>query len=152
MFANPRNAASGTLRQLDPKIVKERHLAAYFYFIVNAEQYGIHSQKESILFLEKLSLPTTNICEVFQNLRELESRIAYWSLEREHLPYETDGLVLKINSISFWEELGNTGKSPRWAVAYKFPAKQVTTKLLDITWQVGRTGKKIGRASCRERV
>lgn len=141
MFANPRNAASGTLRQLDPKIVKERHLAAYFYFIVNAEQYGIHSQKESILFLEKLSLPTTNICEVFQNLRELESRIAYWSLEREDLPYETDGLVLKINSISFWEELGNTGKSPRWAVAYKFPAKQVTTKLLDITWQVGRTGK-----------
>ncbi|HEY4533440.1 MAG TPA: NAD-dependent DNA ligase LigA [Fusobacterium sp.] len=141
VFANPRNAASGTLRQLDPQVVRERHLSAYFYFIVNAEQYGIHSQKESILFLEKLSLPTTKICEVFQNLHELETRISYWSMERENLPYETDGLVLKINHIAFWEKLGNTGKSPRWAVAYKFPAKQVTTKLLDITWQVGRTGK-----------
>lgn len=141
VFANPRNAASGTLRQLDPQIVKERHLAAYFYFIVNAEQYGIHSQKESISFLEKLSLPTTKICEVFQNLQELEARISHWSVERENLPYETDGLVLKINHIAFWEKLGSTGKSPRWAVAYKFPAKQVTTKLLDITWQVGRTGK-----------
>ena len=141
VFANPRNAASGTLRQLDPQIVKERHLAAYFYFIVNAEQYGIHSQKESISFLEKLSLPTTKICEVFQNIRELEARISHWSVERENLPYETDGLVLKINHIAFWEKLGSTGKSPRWAVAYKFPAKQVTTKLLDITWQVGRTGK-----------
>ncbi|MCI7680969.1 MAG: NAD-dependent DNA ligase LigA, partial [Fusobacterium necrophorum] len=141
VFANPRNAASGTLRQLDPQIVKERHLAAYFYFIVNAEQYGISSQKESISFLEKLSLPTTKICEVFQNLQELEARISHWSVERENLPYETDGLVLKINHIAFWEKLGSTGKSPRWAVAYKFPAKQVTTKLLDITWQVGRTGK-----------
>ncbi|RXZ69888.1 NAD-dependent DNA ligase LigA [Fusobacterium necrophorum] len=141
VFANPRNAASGTLRQLDPQVVKERHLAAYFYFIVNAEQYGIHSQKESISFLEKLSLPTTKICEVFQNLQELEARISHWSVERENLPYETDGLVLKINHIAFWEKLGSTGKSPRWAVAYKFPAKQVTTKLLDITWQVGRTGK-----------
>lgn len=141
VFANPRNAASGTLRQLDPQIVKERHLAVYFYFIVNAEQYGIHSQKESISFLEKLSLPTTKICEVFQNIRELEARISHWSVERENLPYETDGLVLKINHIAFWEKLGSTGKSPRWAVAYKFPAKQVTTKLLDITWQVGRTGK-----------
>lgn len=141
VFANPRNAASGTLRQLDPQTVKERHLAAYFYFIVNAEQYGIHSQKESISFLEKLSLPTTKICEVFQNIRELEARISHWSVERENLPYETDGLVLKINHIAFWEKLGSTGKSPRWAVAYKFPAKQVTTKLLDITWQVGRTGK-----------
>lgn len=141
VFANPRNAASGTLRQLDPKIVKERHLAAYFYFIVNAEQYGIHSQKESILFLEKLSLPTTKICEIFQDSSKLEDRINYWSSEREKLPYETDGLVLKINDISLWEKLGSTGKSPRWAVAYKFPAKQVTTKLLDITWQVGRTGK-----------
>lgn len=141
VFANPRNAASGTLRQLDPKIVKERHLAAYFYFIVNAEQYGIYSQKESLLFLEKLSLPTTKICEIFQDSSKLEDRINYWSSEREKLPYETDGLVLKINDISLWEKLGSTGKSPRWAVAYKFPAKQVTTKLLDITWQVGRTGK-----------
>ncbi len=121
--------------------MKERHLAAYFYFIVNAEQYGIHSQKDSIAFLEKLSLPTTGICEIFHNLSDLENRIEHWSKERENLAYETDGLVLKINNISLWEKLGSTGKSPRWAVAYKFPAKQVTTKLLDITWQVGRTGK-----------
>lgn len=141
IFANPRNAASGTLRQLDPNIVKERKLSAYFYFIVDAEKYNIKTQKESIDFLERLSLPTTGICEVFKDTKNLEERIEYWSQERENLPYETDGLVLKINSISLWTELGSTGKSPRWAIAYKFPAKQITTTLLDITWQVGRTGK-----------
>lgn len=141
IFANPRNAASGTLRQLDPNIVRERNLSAYFYFVLDAEKYDIKTQKESISFLEKLSLPTTGICELFQDTKDLEKRIEYWSQEREKLPYETDGLVLKINSISLWDELGSTGKSPRWAIAYKFPAKQTTTTLLDITWQVGRTGK-----------
>lgn len=141
IFANPRNAASGTLRQLDSKIVKERNLSAYFYFIVQAEQYGLKTQEEAIHYLEKLSLPTTKICELFQEIPKLEERIEYWKEAREQLPYETDGLVVKINSIALWKELGSTGKSPRWAIAYKFPAKQVTTTLLDITWQVGRTGK-----------
>lgn len=141
IFANPRNAASGTLRQLDPQIVKERKLSAYFYFIVEAEKYGLQSQKESLAFLESLALPTTGICEIFEDSKHLEERIAYWSEAREKLPYETDGLVLKINSLAFWKQLGSTGKSPRWAIAYKFPAKQITTTLLGITWQVGRTGK-----------
>lgn len=141
VFANPRNAASGTLRQLDPKIVKERNLAIYCYFVVDARQYGIKTQAESIQFLESLGFPTTGICECFTKIEDLEERISYWSEAREKLPYESDGLVMKINELALWEELGSTGKSPRWAIAYKFPAKQASTKLLDITWQVGRTGK-----------
>lgn len=141
IFANPRNAASGTLRQIDSKIVKERGLDAYFYFIVEGEKLGIKSQKESFDFLEKIGLKTTGICEVLKNEVEIEKRIAYWEVNRENLDYETDGMVLKLNDMTLWEEVGYTTKSPRWAIAYKFPAKQVTTKLEDVTWQVGRTGK-----------
>ncbi|MCJ8341317.1 MAG: NAD-dependent DNA ligase LigA [Cetobacterium sp.] len=141
IFANPRNAASGTLRQIDSKIVKERGLDAYFYFIVEGEKLGIKSQKESFDFLEKIGLKTTGICEVLKNKVEIEKRIAYWEVNRENLDYETDGMVLKLNDMTLWEEVGYTTKSPRWAIAYKFPAKQVTTKLEDVTWQVGRTGK-----------
>lgn len=141
IFANPRNAASGTLRQLDSKIVKERGLDCYFYFVVNGEQYGIKTHKEAFDFLEKLGLKTTKIAEVLSTSKEIDERIEYWKDAREKLDYETDGMVLKVNEIEYWDILGNTTKSPRWAIAYKFPAKQVSTKLLDITWQVGRTGK-----------
>ena len=141
IFANPRNAASGTLRQIDANIVKERGLDCYFYFIVNSENYNISSHKEALNYIEKLGLKTTKIGEVISTTEELEKRIEYWKTEREKLDYETDGMVIKINSIELWNILGNTTKSPRWAIAYKFPAKQVSTKLLDITWQVGRTGK-----------
>ena len=141
IFANPRNAASGTLRQIDANIVKERGLDCYFYFIVNSENYNISSHKEALNYIEKLGLKTTKIGEVISTTEELEKRIEYWKIEREKLDYETDGMVIKINSIELWNILGNTTKSPRWAIAYKFPAKQVSTKLLDITWQVGRTGK-----------
>lgn len=141
IFANPRNAASGTLRQLDSKIVKERGLDCYFYFVVNGEQYGIKTHREAFDFLEKLGLKTTKIAEVLSSVKEIDERIEYWKDAREKLDYETDGMVLKVNEIEYWDILGNTTKSPRWAIAYKFPAKQVSTKLLDITWQVGRTGK-----------
>lgn len=141
IFANPRNAASGTLRQLDANIVKERGLDAYFYFLVDAEKYNIKTHKESLEYLEKLGLKTTGIAEEITCMDVMKNRIDYWEKEKEKLDYETDGLVLKLNDISLWEEVGYTTKSPRWAIAYKFPAKQVTTLLKDITWQVGRTGK-----------
>lgn len=141
IFANPRNAASGTLRQIDAKIVKERGLDCYFYFIVDSEKYNLKTHKEALTYIEKLGLKTTGIGEIVTSTEELEKRIDFWKNEREKLDYETDGMVIKINSLELWNILGNTTKSPRWAIAYKFPAKQVSTKLLDITWQVGRTGK-----------
>lgn len=141
IFANPRNAASGTLRQIDAEIVKERGLDCYFYFIVDSEKYNILTHKEALEYIEKLGLKTTGIGEVVESVEELEKRIEFWGTEREKLDYETDGMVIKVNSLELWNILGSTTKSPRWAIAYKFPAKQVSTKLLDITWQVGRTGK-----------
>ena len=144
LFANPRNAASGTLRQLDPKIVKERALDAYFYFLVEADKLGLKSHSESMKFLESMGIKTTGIFELFETPKKIEpiqERIDYWEKERENLPYETDGLVIKVDEINLWEEIGYTSKTPRWAIAYKFPAHQVSTVLNDVTWQVGRTGK-----------
>lgn len=141
IFANPRNAASGTLRQIDAEIVKERGLDCYFYFIVDSEKYNLLTHKDALDYIERLGLKTTGIGEVVESAEELEKRIEFWGTEREKLDYETDGMVIKVNSLELWNILGSTTKSPRWAIAYKFPAKQVSTKLLDITWQVGRTGK-----------
>ena len=141
LFANPRNAASGTLRQLDSKIVKERGLDAYFYFLVEADKLGFKSHSESIKFLESMGIKTTGIFELLETSKEIEKRIDYWEKERENLPYETDGLVIKVDEINLWNEIGYTSKTPRWAIAYKFPAHQVSTVLNGVTWQVGRTGK-----------
>lgn len=141
VFANPRNAAAGTLRQLDSSIIRERGLDAYFYFLVDAQNYGVKTHSESIEYLSKLGIKTTGVCEVLKNSLELIERIEYWGAKREELDYETDGMVIKVNNIELWDILGNTTKSPRWAIAFKFPAKQVTTKILGVTWQVGRTGK-----------
>lgn len=141
VFANPRNAAGGTLRQIDSSIIKERGLDSYFYFLVDAEKYGVKTHSESIKFLEKLGFKTTGVCEVLESASKLKKRIDYWEKEKENLDYETDGMVIKVDELELWNILGNTTKSPRWAIAYKFPAKQVTTTMLGVTWQVGRTGK-----------
>jgi len=140
VFANPRNAASGTIRQLDSTIVSKRGLDCYLYYLVNAENYGIKTHLESIKFIEKLGFKTTKVFEKYSDFKTLEKSIEKWRIKREKLDYETDGLVIKINDFSFYETLGYTTKSPRWAIAYKFPAEQVKTRLLDVTFQVGRTG------------
>ena len=140
VFANPRNAAAGTIRQLDSTIVSKRGLDCYLYYLVNAENYGIKTHLESIKFIEKLGFKTTGIFEEYSDFKTLEKSIEKWRIKREKLDYETDGLVIKINDFSFYETLGYTTKSPRWAIAYKFPAEQVKTRLLDVTFQVGRTG------------
>ena len=140
VFANPRNAAAGTIRQLDSTIVSKRGLDCYLYYLVNAENYGIKTHLESIKFIEKLGFKTTGIFEKYSDFKTLEKSIEKWRTKREKLDYETDGLVIKINDFSFYETLGYTTKSPRWAIAYKFPAEQVKTRLLDVTFQVGRTG------------
>jgi len=140
VFANPRNAASGTIRQLDKTIVAERGLDCYLYYLVNAENYGIKTHLESIEYIEKLGFKTTKIFEKYTNFKKLEEAIDKWHDDRKKLDYETDGLVIKVNNFSLYEILGYTTKSPRWAIAYKFPAEQVKTKLMDVTFQVGRTG------------
>ena len=140
VFANPRNAAAGTIRQLDSTIVSKRGLDCYLYYLVNAENYGIKTHLESIKFIEKLGFKTTKVFEKYSDFKTLEKSIEKWRIKREKLDYETDGLVIKINDFSFYETLGYTTKSPRWAIAYKFPAEQVKTRLLDVTFQVGRTG------------
>ena len=140
VFANPRNAAAGTIRQLDSTIVSKRGLDCYLYYLVNAENYGIKTHLESIKFIEKMGFKTTGIFKKYSDFKTLEKSIEKWRIKREKLDYETDGLVIKINDFSFYETLGYTTKSPRWAIAYKFPAEQVKTRLLDVTFQVGRTG------------
>ena len=140
VFANPRNAAAGTIRQLDKSIVKERKLDCYLYYLVNAEEYGMKTHKESIEYIEKLGFKTTKIFELYNDFGKLEKAIDVWRTKREKLDYETDGLVIKVNEFEHYDELGYTTKSPRWAIAYKFPTEQVKTKLYDVTFQVGRTG------------
>ena len=141
VFANPRNAAGGTLRQKDANIVGERNLDAYIYYLADSEELGFQTHIESIKYLEELGFKTTKIFELCKTIEYLETRIRYWEEKRNELDYETDGLVIKVNNLSLYETLGATTKAPRWAISYKFPAKQVTTKLNGVTWQVGRTGK-----------
>ena len=140
VFANPRNAASGTIRQLDETIVADRGLDCYLYYLVNAENYGINTHLESIEYIKNLGFQTTGVFEKYTDFTELEKSIDKWHDKRKTLDYETDGLVIKVNNFALYETLGYTTKSPRWAIAYKFPAEQVKTKLMDVTFQVGRTG------------
>jgi len=140
-FANPRNAASGTLRQLESSIVKDRNLDCYFYYLVDSEKLGIKTHSESIDRLASVGFKTTGVCQVVSSIDKLEEKISYWEEEKKNLDYETDGLVIKVNETELYPVLGTTTKAPRWAISYKFPAKQVTTKLTGVTWQVGRTGK-----------
>ena len=140
VFANPRNAASGTIRQLESSIVKDRGLDCYLYFLVNAQNYNLQKHSDSIKYLEKLGFKTTKVFEIYKDFSLLEKAIEKWHVERERLDFETDGLVIKLDEFAYYSALGSTTKSPRWAIAYKFPAEKAKTKLLDITFQVGRTG------------
>ncbi|WP_064616606.1 NAD-dependent DNA ligase LigA [Streptobacillus moniliformis] len=140
IFANPRNVAAGTIRQLDYSIVKDRNLDCYLYYLVDTEKYGLNTQLESIEYIQKLGFKTTGIFTKCSKIEDLEKEIEYWDNNRKKLEYETDGLVIKVNEYYLHNLLGYTAKSPRWAMAYKFKAEQKETKMLDISFQVGRTG------------
>lgn len=141
LFANPRNAAAGSLRQLDPKIAASRNLSTFIYAIGgDAEQLGIDGHGEMLDYLEKLGFPSNKEREACATIEEVLAFINKWTAERPNLPYEIDGIVIKVNRYDHQDELGYTAKSPRWAIAYKFPAEEVKTKLLDIELTVGRTG------------
>ena len=145
-FANPRNAAGGSLRQLDANITKERKLEHFAYTLVNPENYDIHSQSKVMEFLMKQGFNVNPYYKKCSSIEEVIEYIEYFKDERKNLPYETDGIVIKVDDLDLYEEIGYTVKVPKWAIAYKFPAEIAVTKLRDIIFTVGRTGKIIPNA------
>lgn len=138
-FANPRNAASGTLKSKDPKVVARRGLDAYLYYLLSeAPKYDGHYQ--NLQTAREWGFQVSPDMRLCNTIDEVWDYIQYWDTERKHLPVATDGIVLKVNSLAQQQSLGLTAKSPRWAIAYKFQAEQATTTLREITYQVGRTG------------
>ncbi|WP_025115769.1 NAD-dependent DNA ligase LigA [Lysinibacillus fusiformis] len=141
LFANPRNAAAGSLRQLDPKIAASRQLSTFIYAIGgDGEVYGIDGHAEMLDYLEGLGFPSNKERQRCSTIEEVMAFIEHWTENRPHLAYEIDGIVIKVDRYAQQDELGYTAKSPRWAIAYKFPAEEVVTTLLDIDLTVGRTG------------
>ncbi|RKD28999.1 NAD-dependent DNA ligase LigA [Thermohalobacter berrensis] len=138
---NARNAAAGALRNLDPKVTAERNLIAYFYNVGYIEGMSFNTHMEMINFLKENRLPVYDYIREFDNLDDLIKEIERLDEERHNLDVLTDGLVIKINDMRTREILGYTQKFPRWAIAYKFEAQEVTTKLIRVEWNVGRTGK-----------
>ena len=141
-FANPRNAAAGSVRQLDSKIAAQRGLDYMAYFIPNPEDYGIKNQSESLEFLKELGFKTNyKLNGKAHNTKEIIKYIEQLAKVRKDLPYAIDGVVLKVDSLEDEKKLGFTSRVPRWGIAYKFPAEEVLTTLKEIKYTVGRTGK-----------
>lgn len=140
LFANPRNAAAGSLRQLDTKIAASRKLDIFLYAIGNPDTLEVDSHSEGLDYLDKLGFKTNKERRKFAAIDDVIQYINGWVEKRPHLPYEIDGIVIKVDSFAQQAELGTTAKSPRWAIAYKFPAEEVVTTLKDIELSVGRTG------------
>jgi DNA ligase (NAD+) len=140
LAANPRNAAAGSLRQLDPKIAASRNLDVFLYSIADVGETGVDSHSEGLDYLDKLGFKTNQERRKFSSIEEVIDFVQGWTEKRPHLPYEIDGMVIKVDSLVQQEQLGTTAKSPRWAIAYKFPAEEVVTTLIDIELSVGRTG------------
>ena len=140
-FANPRNAASGSLRQLDANITKERHLDVFLYTLIFPDLHQINKQYDALQFMKQLGFPINPETKICKNVNEINHFINELANKRDSLPYEIDGVVLKINELELYDQIGYTAKAPKWATAYKFPPKEMTTKLLDIIFTVGRTGR-----------
>ncbi|SFE28470.1 DNA ligase (NAD+) [Peptostreptococcus sp. D1] len=140
IYANPRNLAAGSLRQLDSKLTAKRPLDIFVFNLENAEALGLKNHSESFEYMSKQGIKINENFRVFDSIDDVVRHIEYWTENRGTLGYEIDGMVIKVNSFSQRDELGFTAKSPRWAIAYKFPAEKKKTKLLDIQIEVGRTG------------
>lgn len=140
LAANPRNAAAGSLRQLDPKIAASRNLDVYLYGIGNAGELGVTSHSEGLDYLDQLGFKTNKERRKCATIDDVIVFVNSWVDKRPNLPYEIDGIVIKVDSYEHQNQLGTTAKSPRWAIAYKFPAEEVVTTLIDIELSVGRTG------------
>jgi len=139
-FANPRNAAAGSMRQLDPRIVAERKLDIYLYQLLVDGGLALPEHWKALDALAKMGFKVNSHRRLCRSFEELLAFIQEWETKRDSLEYEIDGIVVKVNDARLWAELGTTAKSPRWAVAYKYPARQATTQVVNIRAQVGRTG------------
>jgi DNA ligase (NAD+) len=139
LFANPRNAASGTLKQQNPAIVASRKLDAYFYYLLG-EDLPAQTHYENLAYARSWGFKVPDVMRKCHSLEEIFDYLSYWNIERKNLPVATDGVVLKVNSLLQQRNLGFTAKSPRWAIAYKFQAEQAATRLNSVSFQVGRTG------------
>ena len=139
LFANPRNAASGTLKQQNPQIVAARRLDAYLYYMLG-EELPADEHYENLQKARTWGFKVSEAIRVCRNLQDINDYIAYWDVERKNLPVATDGIVLKVNSLKQQRFLGHTAKSPRWAISYKFQAERAETCLTSVSYQVGRTG------------
>lgn len=139
-FKNPRNAAGGSLRQLDSNITKERKLDLFAYAIVEPSNYDLHSQSDVLEYLNTLGFSVNPYYKICNTVEDVISFLEEWEFKRKELEYETDGVVIKVDDFMLQEELGTTVKSPKWAIAYKFAPLEVSTQLIDIVFTVGRTG------------
>ncbi|MFJ8065344.1 NAD-dependent DNA ligase LigA [Psychrobacillus sp. NPDC096426] len=141
LLANPRNAAAGSLRQLDPKMAASRNLSMFIYGMGgDGEEQNVEKHSEALMFMKAQGLPTNKETRECASIEEVLAFVEEWTAKRNDLPYEIDGIVIKVNDYAQQEELGFTAKSPRFAIAYKFPAEEVVTTILDIDLTVGRTG------------
>lgn len=139
LFANPRNAAAGTLKLLDPRIVASRPLDCFLYYLLG-EQLPADNHYDNILAARAWGFRTPDVIRLCKGMDEVEEFLAVWEIDRKKLPYDTDGVVIKVNSLEAQHLLGTTAKTPRWAIAYKYAAEQAFTELLSVDFQVGRTG------------
>ena len=141
LFANARNAAAGSIRQLDSAIAASRGLDAFWYYFVNAKDFNIRYHSEALAMADKLGFKTNPERRLCHGIDEVIEFIKEYTIKRPTLDYDIDGVVIKVDDMSLYDKLGYTAKTPRWAIAYKFPPEEVVTKLLDIIFTVGRTGK-----------
>ncbi len=140
-FVNPRNAAAGSLKLLDPGEVRERPLRAYFYQLIDPSRFGVARHSDALRIVAGMGLPVEPHWELVDSLEAAVTACDVWRDRRDELDYDTDGMVVKVNSLEQRGRLGSTAKSPRWGIAYKFPAESVSTRVTDIVVQVGRTGR-----------
>lgn len=141
LLANARNAAAGSIRQLDSSIAASRKLEAFWYYLVNADELGFKKHSDALDYIEKIGFRTNKERRICKGIDEVIAYIAEYTEKRPSLAYDIDGIVIKVNDITKYDVLGYTAKTPKWAIAYKFPPEEVVTKLEDIIFTVGRTGK-----------
>ena len=141
LFANARNAAAGSIRNLDQSVAKSRKLDGWRYYYIDAQRDGYTRHSESLDALDRLGFKTNHERRLAHNLKEILEYVDEYTIKRDDLAYDIDGIVLKVDEFKYYDDVGYTAKTPKWAVAYKFPPKEVKTKLKDIIFTVGRTGK-----------
>ena len=141
LFANARNAAAGSVRQLDSRIAASRNLDAFWYYVVNAKDFGIRYHSDALNMADKLGFKTNHERRLVKGIEQVIGYIEEYTEKRPTLDYDIDGIVIKVDDMSLYDKIGYTAKTPKWAIAYKFPPEEVITKLKDIIFTVGRTGK-----------